>query len=135
MFWDASDLSELQGSTVVEKIGKEEVEANYHEKLLPLLKKRSDIFPKQYLDSYYSLTSYHIQGSRILSRSFHVEKWQENQEDVHQDQVETEAEADGQDAMEVELNHQEMEEGKDEERKMKMKMKMKRTKMQKIQQT
>lgn len=39
------------------------------------LKSRPDLFPSKQIPVYYSLDVYHIMGSRILSRSFNVEKW------------------------------------------------------------
>ena len=38
-------------------------------------KSRPDLFPSEQIPIYYSLDVYHIMGSRILSRSFNVEKW------------------------------------------------------------
>jgi SET domain-containing protein 6 len=33
------------------------------------------VFNPDHLDTYYTLSQFHIMGSRILSRSFHVEPW------------------------------------------------------------
>ncbi|KAF7967425.1 hypothetical protein HWV62_19045 [Athelia sp. TMB] len=63
MFWSADELEELKGTSVVDKIGREEAERDYYKKLLPAV-------------HFYSLERYHIQGSRILSRSFQVERWE-----------------------------------------------------------
>jgi SET domain-containing protein 6 len=38
-----------------------------------ILKRRDDIFLPEHLDSFYTLDRFHINGSRILSRSFQVE--------------------------------------------------------------
>ncbi|PVG02510.1 SET domain-containing protein [Serendipita vermifera] len=75
MFWSEEELDMLQGSTVRGKIGKDDVEADYHQKVLPILQRRGDIFDPTLLDTTFSLRRYHINGSRILSRSFHVEEW------------------------------------------------------------
>lgn len=40
-----------------------------------------DLFRPEHLDTYYSLQNYHTMGSRILSRCFHVEKWEGDEED------------------------------------------------------
>jgi len=40
---------------------------------VPLIKSRPDLFGDEFPNLYYSLEIYHITGSRILSRSFHVE--------------------------------------------------------------
>ncbi|KAG8956267.1 hypothetical protein FRC04_004344 [Tulasnella sp. 424] len=75
MFWSDEELAQLKGSTILGKIGKAEAEADYREKVLPLITRRPDLFPPAAIATHYSLERYHINGSRILSRSFHVEKW------------------------------------------------------------
>ncbi|RPD78643.1 SET domain-containing protein [Lentinus tigrinus ALCF2SS1-7] len=75
MFWGEDDLRELQGTAVVDKVGRDDAERDYHEKLIPAVKSRPDLFPEDKLERYFSLERYHLNGSRILSRSFHVEKW------------------------------------------------------------
>ncbi|KAF8629886.1 hypothetical protein AX15_003242 [Amanita polypyramis BW_CC] len=81
MFWDRNDLYELEGTVVVEKIGKDQANQEYLKKILPALQSRTDIFPLDTWTSEYSLETYHIMGSRILSRSFHVEPWHDASED------------------------------------------------------
>ncbi|KAJ3519890.1 hypothetical protein NMY22_g12996 [Coprinellus aureogranulatus] len=78
MFWDAPDLAELKGTSIVEKLGKEDAENEYRTKLIPAVESRADLFPPADHATYYSLETFHIMGSRILSRSFSVEKWQGN---------------------------------------------------------
>ncbi|OSD07030.1 SET domain-containing protein [Trametes coccinea BRFM310] len=75
MFWGEEDLKELQGTAVVDKIGRDEAERDYHQKITPALKSRPDLFPGDKLSEFFSLERYHLMGSRILSRSFHVEPW------------------------------------------------------------
>ncbi|KAF8070798.1 hypothetical protein FPV67DRAFT_1488737, partial [Lyophyllum atratum] len=74
MFWNEDDLAELNGTSVVAKLGREEAELSYTTKLLPAIRSRPDIFPPEKVE-HYSLENYHLMGSRILSRSFTVEKW------------------------------------------------------------
>ena len=57
------------------KIGKSEAEDDYYNKLVPAVKSRPDLFPPETLNRWYSLDRYHVMGSRILSRSFQVERW------------------------------------------------------------
>ncbi|KAF9462462.1 hypothetical protein BDZ94DRAFT_1367166 [Collybia nuda] len=75
MFWDEHDLGELAGTSLVEKLGRADAEQSYREKLLPAIESRPDLFPHNLVAAYYSLEMYHIMGSRILSRSFNVERW------------------------------------------------------------
>ncbi|EJD02658.1 SET domain-containing protein [Fomitiporia mediterranea MF3/22] len=77
MFWTGDELKELDGTDVLGKIGKEQAERDYYEILNPAVRTRPDLFDPGHIASFYSLENYHVMGSRILSRSFHVEKWKE----------------------------------------------------------
>ncbi|KAK7473222.1 Ribosomal lysine N-methyltransferase 4 [Stygiomarasmius scandens] len=76
MFWDKNNLGELAGTYVVDKLGKDDAERTYNEVLLPVVRSRPDLFPTDLIADYYSMEQYHIMGSRILSRSFDVERWE-----------------------------------------------------------
>ncbi|KAI8968075.1 SET domain-containing protein [Trametes punicea] len=91
MFWDEEDLKELQGTAVVDKIGRDDAERDYYEKLVPAMKTRPDLFPEDKLPAFFSLERYHVMGSRILSRSFHVEPWKGEHTDDQDEQGEDEA--------------------------------------------
>lgn len=73
MFWCAEDLEHLRGTAILDKIGKDQAENDYFNKVVPILKSRTDLFGEERSDPQYSLEVYHIMGSRILSRSFQVE--------------------------------------------------------------
>ncbi|KAI0256356.1 hypothetical protein BJV78DRAFT_1171281 [Lactifluus subvellereus] len=73
MFWSSEDLEQLKGTAVLDKIGKEQAENDYSDKVVPLLKSRTDLFGMKHPNPHFSLEAYHIMGSRILSRSFRVE--------------------------------------------------------------
>ncbi|CCA68310.1 related to SET7-Regulatory protein [Serendipita indica DSM 11827] len=75
MFWTDEELEQLQASTVRDKIGKAATEKDFHERVLPLLQRRTDVFEPALRDTFFTLERFHINGSRILSRSFHVEEW------------------------------------------------------------
>jgi len=68
-----SKMHTFDSNVQLEKIGKADAERDFHEKLVPAIKSRPDIFPSETLDKWYTVERYHIMGSRILSRSFHVE--------------------------------------------------------------
>ncbi|KAJ4483947.1 hypothetical protein J3R30DRAFT_3284112 [Lentinula aciculospora] len=74
MFWSEKDLQELEGTSVVEKLGKEDAERDYHDKVVSAIQSRPDLFPPGTITIHYSLERYHVMGSRILSRSFDVER-------------------------------------------------------------
>ncbi|CAE6415561.1 unnamed protein product [Rhizoctonia solani] len=80
MFWPISELEELRGTSIAEKIGREDAEKEYTELVIPLLKSRPDLFLPSHLDTYYNLGQFHIMGSRILSRSFQVEEDETDEE-------------------------------------------------------
>ncbi|KAJ8486926.1 hypothetical protein ONZ51_g4522 [Trametes cubensis] len=88
MFWGEEDIQELQGTAVVDKIGRDEAERDYHDKVTPAIKSRPDLFPEDKIDAHFSLERYHIMGSRILSRSFHVEQWKGEHSEEEEDQDE-----------------------------------------------
>ncbi|WAR52088.1 hypothetical protein PtB15_1B527 [Puccinia triticina] len=76
MFWNQHELAELTGSTILEKIGKEEAEKDYETVIKPVIESRPDIFQVPEGTTWeenYGLEMYHRMGSLVLSRSFHVE--------------------------------------------------------------
>lgn len=56
-----------------DKIGVTDAEKEYNERLLPVIQAHPELFPADRFERCFSLERFHIQGSRILSRSFHVE--------------------------------------------------------------
>lgn len=54
----------------IDRIGREDADELYKNSLLPLLQSRSDLFPSD--SPHFTLDNYHVQGSRILSRSFTI---------------------------------------------------------------
>ncbi|KAJ6498807.1 SET domain-containing protein [Mycena sanguinolenta] len=105
MFWSDVELAELKGTSVVDKLGKADAEQDYTQKLLPLVQSRPDIFPPETVPIHYTLEIYHVMGSRILSRSFDVEK------DESEDDTETDGAANTSlgSAMDVDLPQEETE--------------------------
>jgi SET domain-containing protein 6 len=90
------ELSELEGSMVVGKIGKEEAENDWVSEVIPLVEKFPSIFGSKAL---YSLELFHHMGSLVLSRSFHVESGEENEDSEDDDDEEEEVESIGDIAM------------------------------------
>ncbi|EIM83024.1 SET domain-containing protein [Stereum hirsutum FP-91666 SS1] len=85
MFWSPDDLEELKGTSVVDKIGRDGAEEDYRSKVVPTLQSRPDLFAPEALSRHYSLENYHLMGSRILSRSFSVERWEGHAADKQED--------------------------------------------------
>lgn len=89
MFWSPSELQELQGSAVVDKIGKQGAEESILETIAPIVRANPSIFPP--IDG---LSSYdgdagtqallhlgHIMGSLILAYAFDIGKTEDDEED------------------------------------------------------
>ncbi|KAJ3507304.1 hypothetical protein NLJ89_g6379 [Agrocybe chaxingu] len=80
MFWNDEDLAELKGTSVVDKLGKDQAEKDFAEKVLPAVLSRPDLFNSQDIPTKYTLETYHLMGTRISSRSFTLEKEEEEKE-------------------------------------------------------
>ncbi|KAF8902910.1 hypothetical protein CPB84DRAFT_1814817 [Gymnopilus junonius] len=84
MFWNDEDLAELTGTSVVDKLGKDQAEKDYYEKIVPAIQSRPDIFAKEVLATHYSLDLYHMMGTRVLSRSFTLAEEEIDDEEQHE---------------------------------------------------
>ena len=82
MFWSASELEELQGSAIVEKIGKQGAEESILETIAPIVRANPSLFPP--IDGVASyegdagtqalLHLAHTMGSLIMAYAFDIEK-------------------------------------------------------------
>ncbi|KAF4620915.1 hypothetical protein D9613_000307 [Agrocybe pediades] len=86
MFWSEAELEELKGTSVVDKLGKDQAEKDYAEKVVPAIQSRPDLFRQEDLATYYSLDAYHMMGTRILSRSFTLEPDEGDSDNEDQEQ-------------------------------------------------
>ncbi|TIB86900.1 RuBisCO-cytochrome methylase [Wallemia mellicola] len=76
MFWSKEELSLLKGTTVVDKIGLEDIE-NEFERVRDIVKQNENVFGDI---ANYTLDLFKRMGSLILSRSFTVEEWKTEEE-------------------------------------------------------
>lgn len=92
MFWSETELKGLQGSAVVNKIGKASADATFEEHILPLVYQNVEAFNAQILSNDQLLALCHRMGSTIMSYAFDLEKagagsddeqeeWEEDSED------------------------------------------------------
>ncbi|KAJ5566865.1 hypothetical protein N7535_006171 [Penicillium sp. DV-2018c] len=89
MFWSPAELQELQGSTIVEKIGRAGAEESILESVAPVVVKNPNLFPPpQGLASWEGdagraglIELCHIMGSLIMAYAFDVEKSEEDDND------------------------------------------------------
>ncbi|GAA5936316.1 ribosomal lysine N-methyltransferase [Sporobolomyces koalae] len=92
MFWSDDELSELKGSTVVDKIGKQDADEAFESTVKPFIKKHEQVFGNA---EDYTLKLFHYMGSLVLSRSFHVDHKatdEDEQDDEDSDDEEEERE-------------------------------------------
>lgn len=66
MFWSNEELSELQGSTLRDKIGREEADQSYHDLILPIITAHPQLFDIHRC----GLEQFHRMGSLIMAYSF-----------------------------------------------------------------
>ncbi|KAE8353544.1 hypothetical protein BDV28DRAFT_105411 [Aspergillus coremiiformis] len=82
MFWSSSELQELQGSAIVDKIGKQGAEESIFEMIAPLVRQNPSLFPPiDGLASYDGdagsqalLKLAHMMGTLIMAYAFDIEK-------------------------------------------------------------
>ncbi|GAA6018787.1 hypothetical protein JCM8202_002231 [Rhodotorula sphaerocarpa] len=98
MFWSDEELAELQGSTVLSKIGRDEADQAFVETVKPLVEKHANVFgdPKDY-----SAELFHRMGSLVLSRSFHVDSKPENDDEEKEDEDSDDEEEEREDVADV----------------------------------
>ncbi|KAJ5139285.1 uncharacterized protein N7515_004133 [Penicillium bovifimosum] len=93
MFWSPAELQELQGSTIVEKIGRAGAEESILESVAPVVVKNPTLFPPpQGLASWEGdagrtslIELCHIMGSLIMAYAFDIEKPEEEGNDEEAD--------------------------------------------------
>ncbi|KAK4700493.1 N-lysine methyltransferase SETD6, partial [Phenoliferia sp. Uapishka_3] len=78
MFWSDEELSELEGSTVKAKVGREEAEEEWRDNVWPFVLKHKEVLApaggdEVFLKANFGMDMFHYCGTLILSRSFHVE--------------------------------------------------------------
>ncbi|KAI9700444.1 MAG: hypothetical protein M1836_002459 [Candelina mexicana] len=88
MFWSQQELSELQGSAVVQKIGKEEADTIFKDKIVPIVISRPDLFdPAKIVELVKAeitveaaiVALAHIMGSTVMAYAFDIEDDSEDQ--------------------------------------------------------
>ncbi|KAK0556412.1 Ribosomal lysine N-methyltransferase 4 [Tilletia horrida] len=84
MMWEADELKELEGTDVLPRVGRIEADESYTSVVRPYISSQPSIFLglskdaataeaiNAGIEKHYSLEHFHIMGSRVLSRSFHV---------------------------------------------------------------
>ncbi|OCF33139.1 hypothetical protein I316_05184 [Kwoniella heveanensis BCC8398] len=70
MLWNEEERQALAGTDIQDRIGKEDADKEYETYLLPVIKAHPELFPPSSAHS--TLAAFHLQGSRVLSRSFTV---------------------------------------------------------------
>ncbi|PLB49463.1 SET domain protein [Aspergillus steynii IBT 23096] len=89
MFWSTSELQELQGSSILDKIGKEGAEKSILQTIAPIVRANPFLFPPIDGVSSYDgdagtqvlLNLAHVMGSLIMAYAFDIEKPEEEEEE------------------------------------------------------
>ncbi|BGP00553.1 Ribosomal lysine N-methyltransferase 4 [Rhodotorula toruloides] len=95
MFWSPEEFEELEGSTVLNKVGRDEADEEFEQTVKPFVAKHANVFGNP---DNYTAELFHRMGSLVLSRSFHVDA-KEPEEDEDSDEEEEEREDVGDVAM------------------------------------
>ncbi|KAK4543139.1 hypothetical protein LTR36_005917 [Oleoguttula mirabilis] len=95
MFWSGSELEHLEGSAVVNKIGKKSADEAFKTKVIPVLQQHADIFKLQDASEDQLSRLCHRMGSTIMAYAFDLEKpgssdSTNEEEDWEEDREETE---------------------------------------------
>ncbi|GAA6038264.1 hypothetical protein JCM8097_003911 [Rhodosporidiobolus ruineniae] len=89
MFWSDDELAELKGSIVLNKIGRDEADEVFVSTVKPFVEAHRSVFGNP---DDYTLELFHLCGSWVLSRSFHVDHKEEEEKDEDEDSDEEEEE-------------------------------------------
>lgn len=100
MFWSMSELEKLEGSAVVNKIGKNTADEAFKTKVIPVLRESADVFRLQDTSDDQVLALCHRMGSTLMAYAFDLEKpgsdgSNDGEDDWEEDQEETEISSKG----------------------------------------
>ncbi|GAA5996004.1 ribosomal lysine N-methyltransferase [Rhodotorula paludigena] len=98
MFWSESELAELEGSTVLGKVGRAEADEEFETTVVPFVRAHEDVFGSA---EEYTAELFHRMGSLVLSRSFHVESKEQQEDDEESSDDEDEEEEEREDVADV----------------------------------
>ncbi|KAF2207175.1 hypothetical protein CERZMDRAFT_102670 [Cercospora zeae-maydis SCOH1-5] len=93
MFWSDDELSYLQGSAVIDKIGKESADSAFSEQLIPIIAQHTDVFRTAGRSNDELLALCHRMGSTIMAYAFDLEKPESEQPTTKQTEEEWEEDA------------------------------------------
>lgn len=78
MFWNTTELAELQASAVVKKIGREQAEETWRETIIPIMLAHPDLFPVPGASPAEQTAELiklaHMAGSLIMAYAFDIDK-------------------------------------------------------------
>jgi N-lysine methyltransferase SETD6 len=86
MFWNSAELAELQGSAVLDKIGKSEAEEGWKTTIIPFMVDHPSLFPvaEDSKDSTFVQLA-HMAGSLIMAYAFDLGKSDDTDEEADED--------------------------------------------------
>lgn len=86
MFWNPAELAELEGSAVLDKIGRAEAEEGFKTTIVPFMKRHKGLFPvdNDGADSQFIRLA-HLAGSLIMAYAFDLGKDDDTEEEADED--------------------------------------------------
>ena len=86
MFWNSAELAELEGSAVLDKIGRAEAEEDFKETIIPFMKTHTNLFPidNDGGDSNFMQLA-HLAGSLIMAYAFDLGENDDTEEEAVED--------------------------------------------------
>ncbi|KAI5365138.1 putative SET domain, rubisco LSMT, substrate-binding domain superfamily [Septoria linicola] len=93
MFWSDDELQLLEGSAVVEKIGKETADSTFSEQLIPIIAQHADVFKTGGRSNDELLALCHRMGSTIMAYAFDLEKPESEQSQRDEEEWEEDEES------------------------------------------
>lgn len=89
MWWSDQELVELQASSIVSKIGKDEADGMFRAKVLPVIHEHAEVFYPEgsvRLGEDQLLTLAHLMGSTIMAYAFDLENDDDEADDENEDE-------------------------------------------------
>jgi N-lysine methyltransferase SETD6 len=85
MFWNSAELAELQGSAVLDKIGRAEAEEGWKTNIIPFMKTHPALFPVEEAADSIFVQLAHMAGSLIMAYAFDLGKRDDIEEEADED--------------------------------------------------
>lgn len=93
MYWSDEELQFLEGSAVVDKIGKETANSTFSEQIIPIIAQHADVFQTAGRSNEELLSLCHRMGSTIMAYAFDLEKPEQAKKEDEEEEWEEDEES------------------------------------------